>query len=943
MINEKTKERFLEIEKLAKASGLDFYDVHFFEVPTSVIVQTASYGLPTRYSHWTHGKAWIYQQSQAEMGFSKIYELILNNNPSIAYLDSGNTDTINLMIAAHCYLPDTYVQTTNGLKKICDIKENDYVFNVNGNITKVIKPTQRNYNGDIVEIQAGSYKFGQTSEHQLFAIKTSPIDRKKYRTWAKAHDRIEYKPSWCEAGDLRQGDFLVVNKPSIGHGTLNKISIAINKIRHKREVVGSYDIDMDFDFGVLIGLFLSEGYTTQHTIGFCFHSNELDYHNMVCELVRKCFKLDCSIQTQTKTNSTQVMIREKCLANYFERMFGGLCYNKKLPDDWIKNCSKEFLLGVFKGFFMGDGNKKYPRNVGFSISSSSLAKQIQDIGMIHSIYIGLSARDRSTITQRRKMCFEGSASGIYDNKIRAIIGLEERKLSRTWSGIIERDNQFYIKINKISVKRYIGLVCCMQVEKDDSFTLANGIITHNCFGHSAVFKVNSLFRQIGEQNMVDVAKQHAVIIDQFRNDYGDDLVDDWIDVALSVERHIDFYKGYFRKRYPDKRVVYKEEKRKYWDDLTDIYHKKPLVNKILEGIHVPPSPEKDILWFLSEYAHLEAWQQKIFQIVRRESYYFLPQYKTKIINEGAASYWHNELMSQYAFGNDNDYGVKDIKYPLTDEEHLDFLSYHEKVVQPGLKMKLKVEHTETDPDTGKRIRKKVWNPHLSDRPGLFNAATRINPYYIGFRIFRDIKEKWDKYYEQGFMLNEWDEKVPIKINGTQKILEVMEEDDDVSFLRKYLSEDLMNEFNLFSYGNVNEYKDDYETQESIKSTESSTQSEKNKTIEVRSKDINKVLNAFAKQHSNYGAPSIVVRRIDESGLLRLEHLQDDEINLDISYVEHVLKYIYTAWKRPVELIRKDTKNNKTWSLLYDGHSFESDYQTFDYPENIEKTDLPSAL
>ena len=35
-------------------------------------------------------------------------------------------------------------------------------------------------------------------------------------------------------------------------------------------------------------------------------------------------------------------------------------------------------------------------------------------------------------------------------------------------------------------------------------------------------------------------------------------------------------------------------------------------------------------------------------IIREEAYYFLPQRQTKIMNEGWATYWHSEIMTQRA-------------------------------------------------------------------------------------------------------------------------------------------------------------------------------------------------------------------------------------------------------------------------------------------------------
>ncbi len=377
----------------------------------------------------------------------------------------------------------------------------------------------------------------------------------------------------------------------------------------------------------------------------------------------------------------------------------------------------------------------------------------------------------------------------------------------------------------------------------------------------------------------------------------------------------------------------------------------------MKNVYLPPQPEKDLLWFLSEYSNLEDWQRQIFDIVRRESYYFFPMYRTKILNEGWSCYWHAELMMQYAMGDNNEYGVKGIEHPLTSEEHLTFAEYHEKVVQPGIKIHLKVDAPEVDDHgrpTGKTV--KAWNPQIVKNPRLFSLATRLNPYYVGFRILRDIKKRWDKYYEDGYMEGQYEEEVPVTINGSQKLREVMENEDDLSFLRKYLTEELVEELHLFGYGSPDEYNDDYGLQEAIDKRLASHGDEhlgqmpidkqmiNNQTVKVRTKDIKQIVNMFAKSNNNYGVPVIVVRRVDADGLLRLEHLPSDNVNVDIHYSAHVLKYIARVWGRPVELIRKD--KDKTWIIKAvpsgDGYNIEIDHEVSDYPEVAESEEALSS-
>jgi stage V sporulation protein R len=462
--------------------------------------------------------------------------------------------------------------------------------------------------------------------------------------------------------------------------------------------------------------------------------------------------------------------------------------------------------------------------------------------------------------------------------------------------------------------------------------VSNMLVAAHCLAHSSFFKNNIMFQNCGETNMVEVAKRHAEIIDEYRKEYGDEEVDDWLDIVLSLQTHIDVYRGYRRDRYQSRRIVYKEKTHDQWHDLVN-KEAVVAVDKQIEGEHIPPHPEKDLLWFFGEYANLEMWQKRVFEIVRRESYYFYPQYRTKVMNEGFASYWHAELMHQYALGNDNDFGVKDLEHPLTSGEHLEFVSYHEKVVQPGVKAHLKV--LVNRPGVNKKVL--IWNPAIND-PGVFNLITRLNPYYLGFRIYRDIKERWDKYYEQGYYETENGDKTPVTINGTQKIFEVMGMEDDVSFFRKYLTEQLVEDLHLFYFSNISGYKDDYKTQ---KNTHNDDQEIINNTVIVKSKEVKGIVNALAKRMNNYGSPMIIVRRIDENGRLRLEHLQEDDTNIDVNYGSEVLKYIYKIWLRPVELIRK--MKDKTYVMSYGGSGkVDIDYQTPDYPECIEQNAPPSS-
>src|SRR5438067_12326267 len=82
---------------------LDPFPTHFELVPSSNMYEFASYGLPCRFSHWTHGKAYYLQKMQYDFGLSKIYEMVVNTNPSYAFLMDMNNLLQNTFVAAHVF------------------------------------------------------------------------------------------------------------------------------------------------------------------------------------------------------------------------------------------------------------------------------------------------------------------------------------------------------------------------------------------------------------------------------------------------------------------------------------------------------------------------------------------------------------------------------------------------------------------------------------------------------------------------------------------------------------------------------------------------------------------------------------------------------------------------------------------------------------------------
>src|SRR5574340_89027 len=93
-----------EIERRAREYGLDFFDVIFEVIDFEEMNMLASYGgFPVRYPHWRFGMEYERISKSYSYGLHKIYEMVINNNPSYAYLLRGNTDIDQKLVIAHVY------------------------------------------------------------------------------------------------------------------------------------------------------------------------------------------------------------------------------------------------------------------------------------------------------------------------------------------------------------------------------------------------------------------------------------------------------------------------------------------------------------------------------------------------------------------------------------------------------------------------------------------------------------------------------------------------------------------------------------------------------------------------------------------------------------------------------------------------------------------------
>ena len=373
---------------------------------------------------------------------------------------------------------------------------------------------------------------------------------------------------------------------------------------------------------------------------------------------------------------------------------------------------------------------------------------------------------------------------------------------------------------------------CLAFLLDTNPEIANLLVAAHVFGHVDFFKNNVLFTPTN-RNMINDAVAHALRIDSYIERYGLETVEHLMDIGFALDRHIDPHQGVTRQPYAPRQVVEKERLAQPYDDL--LSPASPSVTYEVVGERIPPRPEYDLLWFLSTYATLEPWQQDVLQIIREESHYFYPQFLTKILNEGWASYWHAELFHRYD-------GV-------SPAEMIEFARLHASVVNPGGRLSL-------------------------------------NPYYLGYSILVDIEKRWDALHAAGAST----------ITGRQKLFEVRRTEDDISFLRNYLTLELMEQLDLFAYGRPCTHPPGQHCAQC-------------EHLVITSREHEAVLAALLTPRYNYGVPRIVIRDV-LNNTLYLEHLDRTTTFLDRRFAAQTLAYIAELWKHPVYLLTSDERGRE---------------------------------
>jgi stage V sporulation protein R len=307
-----------------------------------------------------------------------------------------------------------------------------------------------------------------------------------------------------------------------------------------------------------------------------------------------------------------------------------------------------------------------------------------------------------------------------------------------------------------------------------------GVMVH-VYGHVDFFRHNRWFSKTN-RDMIKTMKNHAARIEIYMDQYGITVVEEFIDSAMSLQYNIDPHAPFIKRKWQNASPKQRKQsnsasfdkslngtnamenhvgkipvKRDYmdrfvnpksWIDLRNQQQQGELSKHEKFGVSELETQQKDILHFLINNGRLENWQQDVLSMIRDESYYFVPQIQTKVMNEGWASYWQCKIMANYADPN----------------EFFDHAEMMSRVLGGGIS----------------------------------------NPYRLGLLIWENIKERWDKgRFGRDWELctdaearKNWDTGARL---GEEKMFEVRRNYNDLTFIDEFFTQDLFEKHNLFAY------------------------------------------------------------------------------------------------------------------------------------------------
>jgi len=867
----KDLEKSLEqIWEVAGKFGLDPFPTRFEIVPASVMYEIGSYALPGRYSHWTFGKAYNRMKTMYDFGLSKIYEVVINTNPSYGFLLETNSPVQNKMVMAHV------------LGHVDFFKNNIYFSRTNRRMVESVST----HSGRMTEYE---FKYGRKlvekfldavlaiEEHidpNFFIKRERPQDEANRRAQPKPEGR--YDDLW-KLGEKKEPETIQDEKPR-GDSLPEKdlIYYIMRNSPHLQpwqcDVMAMMHEEMEYFIPQMQTKTQNEGWACATGDSLLVTESGLWRFDDLYEAQRR---IRVASGGAERLNLITDFHKEEQVPTILLRTRRGLtiegAYKHRVQ---LADGSWAYLKDVRIGdkISLAYGTKVWPQErQKLSFSASQPSARLEMVASLAGVSYWTALRHlRGRRTRQNEALDAALAATAYQP------GHVGRTLSTRNSlrlpGELNEDLAWFLGYFIGDGNRTKSGICLTTGDEEIAQRLLN--ITSSSFGLSAKLKWDAT--EIGGRWRVVIHSRELLrclesiginLEDKARSKKIPALILRSPKSVLSA-----FLRGYFdADAYAGPEGVRLSSSSKELISMVQLIllnygilsrqrrHLHDILQLEINGVSAA--------LFLDEIGFsLERKMRALRECIEGHRWFRKEEFSDEVVSieHGCADVYDITVDEKHAyvangFINHNSFWHSRImrELDLPDSEHMEFAELHSGVV----------------------------SPHKG----------QLNPYYLGYKIFEDIERRWDN------PTAEEREKFGIRPgSGREKIFEVRELDNDVSFLRNYLTEELCEELDLFVY-------------ELIEDEEWT----------ITEKRWERVRDQLVANMTNFGFPYIEVADGDYNNNreLYLKHAYEGA-ELDGRYARKALEHVFALWGRPVHL--ETIVDDERVVMHYDGQEHDED-------------------
>ena len=269
------------------------------------------------------------------------------------------------------------------------------------------------------------------------------------------------------------------------------------------------ELELNREFGWIVGAYLAEGNCSGGQ--FCLSNLDDNYINNAKKFIAK-LGLGYTEDKHHRgfSDSRDFIVNSSLLARFFRNTCGGNSYNKKVPQ-FAYSAKEEFVLGLLKGYFDGDGNFTVDRKM---IRASSNSEELIDGVKLLLTRLRIFA-SKSRDHKQHYLMIPYKYASIYSDKIGSDIEYKRNNLKKLFEAA--RRNMLSNYRDYIDMTYNFGDILKNLSKKLGLPTRdVNSATVRQRIGKTALLRHRNRFSNAAESKNIDISEE-LKLIDQILN------------------------------------------------------------------------------------------------------------------------------------------------------------------------------------------------------------------------------------------------------------------------------------------------------------------------------------------------------------------------------------------------------------------------------------------